>query len=47
MFIVMVGIFMVKGEMHEIMGNLMGILAGVHVLLHWTQINVMFKQALS
>jgi len=44
MFLTMLAIFCVKGEIHEALAYTIGALVVVHLVLHWKQIKVMFKQ---
>ncbi|MDD2620145.1 MAG: hypothetical protein PHC92_05710 [Syntrophomonadaceae bacterium] len=42
MFLVMLAIFCVEGELHESLGYMMGGLTIVHIALHWRQFKVMY-----
>ncbi len=44
MFLILCGIFTVRGEMHEFFGTFLGILVIVHIILHWKQLKVMFRK---
>lgn len=44
MLFTIMGVFMVKGELHEGFGQTLGILVSMHVIMHWKQIKVMFNQ---
>lgn len=44
MFLTMLAIFCVKGEIHEILAYTIGGLVVLHLVLHWKQMKVMFKQ---
>ena len=46
MTLVIVGIFLVKGSLHENFGYTLGILVTIHVILHWKQIKIMYCQLL-
>jgi hypothetical protein len=44
MTLVMIPIFLVKGEFHESLGYTLGFLVLAHIVLHWAQIKVMFRK---
>lgn len=46
MFAVMLAIFCVKGEIHEILAYTIGILAIIHIALHWKQFKAMYRHLL-
>ena len=46
MTLVIIGIFLVKGDTHESFGYTLGILVTIHVILHWKQIKIMYCQML-
>ncbi|MGE5390020.1 MAG: hypothetical protein ACM3PE_03040 [Deltaproteobacteria bacterium] len=46
MFLGMLGLFFVKGEFHETLAYTLGGLLILHIVLHWQQIKVMYRQLL-
>jgi len=42
----MLGLFFVKGESHETLAYTVGTLLIVHIVLHWQQIKVLYRQLL-
>ncbi|MEQ8174104.1 MAG: hypothetical protein ABRQ26_03460 [Syntrophomonadaceae bacterium] len=44
MFLVMLSLFMVEGNIHEIMAWTIGVLSLVHVIWHWKQFKLMYCQ---
>lgn len=44
MFLVMLSLFIVKGDVHEVVAWTIGILSLVHVVWHWKQFKVMYCQ---
>jgi len=45
-FLCMLGLFFVKGEFHESLAYTVGSLLIAHIVLHWQQIKVMYRQLL-
>ncbi|MGE5404269.1 MAG: hypothetical protein ACM3PP_04960 [Candidatus Saccharibacteria bacterium] len=43
LFIVLLGIYFVKGGMHETLGYTLGALMVLHVALHWKQFKAMYR----
>ncbi|WP_157048990.1 hypothetical protein [Syntrophomonas palmitatica] len=46
MFLVMLGLFFVKGEYHETLAYTVGGLIVLHIILHWPQIKALYRQLL-
>ncbi|NLW90845.1 MAG: hypothetical protein GXY34_04520 [Syntrophomonadaceae bacterium] len=46
MFLAMLGLFFIKGESHETLAYSLGGLLILHIVLHWQQIKVMYRQLL-
>lgn len=44
MFMVMLAIFCIKGEIHETLAYTIGSLLILHIALHWQQIKVLCRQ---
>ena len=44
MFITMLTLFCVKGEIHETLAYTLGGLLILHIVLHWKQIKVLYRQ---
>lgn len=44
MVLIILPIFMVKGAYHETLGYTLGAVVILHIILHWNQIKVMFRQ---
>ncbi len=44
MFVIMLSIFTIKGEMHEAFAYTLGVLVISHIVMHWKQIRVMYRQ---
>lgn len=43
MFLIIIPIFIIRGEIHEALAYLFGMLLVIHIILHWKQIEVLVK----